>query len=446
MDLLEKHRKILFENTVDFKNLDWYAVGGQVRDFLRGETPADLDFVVVGETPESMEERGFQKIEAQSFPVYLDDKGNEFALARRERSTGDGYHDFECDVDEVSLMEDLERRDFTVNSLAMTPGKMEFHGKQDWLKDLHNRVFRHTSDAFVEDPVRVLRLARFAARFPSWTIADETKELAEELAPKLESVPGERIKEEVLKGFEQAENPAIFIAVLREIGAGEYVFGEFGFGDLLSASAGPDEYHEEPSLYEHLLQTVVSLDVMGSAENGYEYLMCFLHDVGKLDHAQGHDKKGVKYVDSIADKWKLSNELRSKLIDACRLHMRVHYIDPEDDNCMREAKVIRLVQHLDSDKGINEGELLRLAEADSRGRFPAVYNHEKIERIRDRLALAREAVGKVDAEYVVESRDASIEDYEGEAIGQMIENDRIHYMKHLEDMELVEKCLEEGDS
>lgn len=449
-DIRPRHKEIENQENIDFENLKWYAVGGQVRDSLLGKKVEDFDFVVVEETEEDMIERGFNKIEAQSFPVFHDDQGNEFAIARTEKSTGNGYHDFETQTENVSLEADLRRRDLTINSIAMSPGEQNYHFpllnnfEEDEIrpeqpitpiKDLEENVLRHTSKSFKEDPVRVLRLARFASRFPDYTIADETIEIAQLTSPKLAEVPGERIGEEIHKAMKQAENPRRFWEVCMQVNALHVIAPELT--KMRYISAGPEEHHGEGDVWTH---TMMVLDEMAEIDlgNNDKMMMALVHDIGKLktrmsQNTGGHDKKGVEIAENLAERWRLSNEYKEKMVDACKEHMRIFNVDPEQENSMKESKVIKLVQRLDHSKGATQEELMDLARADNAGREAEhPVDISAFERIENRLNMAREAIETVDAQYVTDQRDKEIDDFDGEALGQTILNDRVHYMKKLQ--------------
>lgn len=183
--------------------LQVYLVGGAVRDTLMGKEPSDRDYVVVGSTPEEMLLRGFEQVGA-SFPVFLHPRtGEEYALARTERKTGEGYLGFETVTEGVTLEDDLSRRDFTINAMAMDGEGFvidPFGGRVD----LHNRTLRHVGPAFREDPLRVVRMARFLARFTDFTVADETFFLAQEMVRngELNELPWERFAAEIGKVLE----------------------------------------------------------------------------------------------------------------------------------------------------------------------------------------------------------------------------------------------------
>lgn len=450
-DIRPKHEEIQNQEDIDFEDLKWYAVGGQVRDSLMGNEVNDYDFLVVEEDEETMEERGFTKIDAQHFPVFHDNHQNEFALARTEKSTGEGYHDFETTTENVSLEADLRRRDFTINSIAMKPAQQDYHFplignfQEDNVrpeipinpvKDLDEKVLRHTTEAFSEDPVRVLRLARFAARFPDFEIADETIEIAQATAGKLDSVPGERIGDEIHKAMKQSEDPRRFWEVALETRALHVIAPELH--RMRYISAGPDEHHGEGDCWTH---TMMVLDEMAEIDLGNhdKMMMALIHDIGKLETSQnpntgGHDKEGVEYAEKLCKRWRLSNEYKEKMKDACKEHMRIFNVDPEADNAMKESKVIELVKRLDHSKGASQEELIDLCKADNRGReAESPVDEECFNRIEQRLEIARRAIETVDAQYVADERDKEIDDFDsGEAVGQTITNDRVHLMKEME--------------
>lgn len=209
-----------------------FLVGGAVRDRLLGLTPKDVDYVVVGATPDDMLNRGYKQVGAD-FPVFLDEHGTEYALARTERKTGRGYTGFETDSSpSVTLEQDLERRDLTINAMAFQHGDDHnvdclydpFNGRAD----LEGKVLRHVSPAFADDPVRVLRLARFHARYgESWTVAPETLEFARKMVRdgELAFLTRERVLMELEKALSE-QSPHLFFDTLRDCGALEVVFPE----------------------------------------------------------------------------------------------------------------------------------------------------------------------------------------------------------------------------
>lgn len=208
------------------ESVELYLVGGAVRDQIMGRNPKDEDFVITGVGPEDMEEMGFKQV-GQGFPVFLTREGDEVALPRTEQSTGGGFSDFDVSTSpDMSIEKDLERRDLTINAMArnVRTGRLidPFGGQ----RDLQAGIIRHVSEAFLEDPVRVLRVARFATRF-GFEVADETKELARKGARNLPEVPGERIEKDTTKAFKQSDAPGEYVQTLFDVGALFIAFPEF---------------------------------------------------------------------------------------------------------------------------------------------------------------------------------------------------------------------------
>jgi tRNA nucleotidyltransferase/poly(A) polymerase len=207
-----------------------YLVGGAVRDQAMGIEPKDRDYVVVGGTPEEMLAQGFEQVGAD-FPVFLHPvTREEYALARTERKNGVGYHGFDVTFDKsIKLRDDLQRRDLTINSMAREPHGDTLFDPFGGLDDLHNKVLRHTSDAFRDDPLRVIRLARFAARFPDFTIHPATMMLAQRMVEggELDHLPPERFAAEIVKALEASKPgaPATrFFDVLNRLGVHNHVY------------------------------------------------------------------------------------------------------------------------------------------------------------------------------------------------------------------------------
>lgn len=226
-----------FVNDARLKGLDVYVVGGAVRDALLGQAPGDYDWVVVGAAPEDLAARGFTPV-GGDFPVFLHPVTHEeFALARTERKSGRGYKGFTFHTGvDVTLTDDLQRRDLTVNAIAWSP-LQGFVDPLNGMHDLHLRVLRHVGQAFVEDPVRLLRLARFAARFPEFTVAPETHALACQLVSggEVDALVPERVWRELAKGL-MTQAPARMLQVLQGTGALERVMPGFVFDETVQAA------------------------------------------------------------------------------------------------------------------------------------------------------------------------------------------------------------------
>lgn len=347
-----------------------YLVGGAVRDALLGRRTAERDWVVVGSTPEEMLEQGFKQVGA-SFPVFLHPKnGEEYALARTEKKSGHGYHGFNVDFHPgVTLEEDLQRRDLTINAIAQDENGslVDPYGGQ---ADLQHKVLRHVSDAFVEDPLRVLRVARFAARFAGFgfRVHASTLALMQEITEsgELQHLAAERIWREIEKAM-QTQKPSEFVSVLRECGALEVLLPEV---NSLFGVPQPEKYHPEIDTGVHLLMALdMAADLSpGSASVNFAVL---LHDLGKGITPQeewpshkGHESAGVPLVDAVCERLRAPNGMHDLARKVCLLHLRCHRILEA-----RPLSAHRLLEKLDV---FRQPELLpgfvMACEADYRGR------------------------------------------------------------------------------
>lgn len=262
-DLADDVRQYVAELPQETDYLDYYLVGGAIRDVALGEEPNDYDFVVVGSSDAEMLDREFRHVDASSFPVYLDEHGNEWSLARTENKVGDGYHGFEVETEGVTLAEDLRRRDLTINSLALNPNDhvdrlTGGEGEPDWayqvghgvlvdrhdaLYDIENKQLDPVGPKFTEDPVRVLRLARYAARYPEFSYTQNAETMCRQVGYELNRVSRERIGTEIEKAMKQAKSPRRFWEVLRDVGALAVIFPELDRATLIPA--GPKRFHAE---------------------------------------------------------------------------------------------------------------------------------------------------------------------------------------------------------
>lgn len=304
-----------------------YEVGGCVRDSLMGRTPDDIDYVVESSSHEQMIAAGFKQVGAD-FPVYLKD-GNEYALTRTERKSGNGHNDFTCNSQGVSLIEDLKRRDLSVNSVArdITTGDYidPFNGRED----IKNKILRHVDDdGFMEDPLRILRLARFCAKFPEFSVAPETVKFCKlmVLNGDLLHLTPERVWMETEKAL-NARRPSRYFIFLNMIGALEQVFPEL-FA-LVGVPAGPYKHHPEGDAFVH---TMMVLDQ--ATDSDLSEVMRFaalVHDLGKgrtpkniLPHHYGHEEGGIEPLNEMCDRLKIPNEYRDTAKVVCRYHTHVH--------------------------------------------------------------------------------------------------------------------------
>ena len=313
-----------------------YAVGGSVRDGIMGTRSNDYDWVVVGSTEQEMLDKGFVKVGAD-FPVFLHpENGQEYALARREKKTGKGYLGFESEFGtDVTLEQDLERRDLTINSIAIgpieDPDNTQTIDPHNGEQDILYKTLRHTSKAFQEDPVRVLRVARLRARFgPEWTVAPETQALIHGMAKRgiLSELQPERIWKELSRALMEP-HPRLFFDTLLECDALHAIFPEIY---RLKTALESRRWHPEGDAYEHtMLVLQQAQEFQFDLETRYA---CLTHDLGKgttprdeLPKHYGHDVRGVKLVKQFSDRLCVPSKMRDRAMKACRYHMLLHKLD-----------------------------------------------------------------------------------------------------------------------
>jgi tRNA nucleotidyltransferase (CCA-adding enzyme) len=351
--------------------MDVYLVGGAVRDALLGRPVTEHDYVVVGATPDALLARGFRPV-GKDFPVFLHpDTGDQYALARTERKTGAGYYGFATRFSpDVTLEEDLARRDLTINAMARGDDGtiVDPHGGR---RDLEARLLRHVSPAFVEDPLRVLRVARFAARFAplGFRVAPETLALMQQIvhSGEIQALVPERVWVETERALGEAR-PTVYFEVLRECGALAAIFPEV---DRLFGIPQPEEHHPEIDTGVHTLQV---LDVARELTTDTAVRFAALvHDLGKgvtppeeWPRHIGHEHAGVKLVAQLCARLRVPNEHRDLGLLASREHQRVHRAAE-----LRDATVLELFEATDAFRRAERFEKLLLAcEADARGRGP----------------------------------------------------------------------------
>ena len=304
-----------------------YEVGGAVRDELLGLPVQDRDYVVVGATPEAMLAQGFRPV-GKDFPVFLHPETHEeYALARTERKTGRGYHGFAFHAaPDVTLDDDLARRDLTINAMAKAAdGRLidPFHGQ----RDLQAKVLRHVGPAFAEDPVRILRIARFAARFSDFSIAPETLELMRGMvaAGEVDHLVAERVWQELAKGLME-DKPSRMFEVLRDCGALARLLPEV---DKLFGVPQRADYHPEIDTGIHTLMVVDQ-----SALRGFALPVRFsalTHDLGKaetpadiLPRHLGHEERSVRLTEKLCARLRVPNDCRDLALLMARYHGNVH--------------------------------------------------------------------------------------------------------------------------
>jgi len=348
-----------------------YLVGGAVRDRLLGRDGGDRDYVVVGATPERMLADGFKPV-GKDFPVFLHPRsGEEYALARTERKTAPGYHGFVFHADEsVTLEDDLARRDFTINAIAEADdGTLvdPFGGVQD----IERRVLRHVSPAFAEDPVRILRGARFLARFAAqgFTIAPETLALMRDMvaAGEVDHLVPERVWQEMRKALAEAM-PSAFIGLLRDCGALKKLLPEV---DALFGVPQRVEFHPEvdAGVHTQMVCDMAARLAPGNARIGFAALT---HDLGKaltpteiLPKHIEHERAGLVPVRALCERYKVPNDFRELAVIACREHLNVHRLDE-----LRPETVHDLIARCDGFRQPERiAELALVCAADKRGRL-----------------------------------------------------------------------------
>ncbi|HEY0675192.1 MAG TPA: multifunctional CCA addition/repair protein [Immundisolibacter sp.] len=344
-----------------------YCVGGAVRDRLLGLPVQDHDWVVVGSTPEAMVAQGYQPV-GRDFPVFLHPQTHEeYALARTERKTARGYQGFAVyAAPDVTLEQDLLRRDFTINAIAE-----DEHGKLidpcNGIADLRAGILRHVSPAFAEDPVRILRAARFAARF-GFVIAPETLALMREMANngEVDALVAERVWQELARGLME-KTPSRFFETLRSCGALAKIIPEV---DALFGVPQPEQHHPEIDCGIHTL-----LVIDDAAKQGYPLEVRYAaltHDLGKattpkdiLPRHLGHEQRGVELVKKMSQRLRASGECRDLALLAARFHGDIHRAFE-----LRADTVIKLFQSADAWRRPERfAQLLQACASDARGRL-----------------------------------------------------------------------------
>ena len=370
-----------------------YMVGGAVRDELLGLPVADRDWVVVGATPEEMVRLGFLPV-GRDFPVFLHPVTHEeYALARTERKSGRGYKGFTVYASpEVTLEEDLARRDLTINAIAKdeTGQYIDPYGGR---RDLQNRVLRHVSPAFAEDPVRILRVARFAARFTDFTLAEETLALMRQMVEsgEVDALVPERVWQELSRGLMEAR-PSRMFEVLQECGALAKILPEV---DRLFGVPQHPKSHPEVDTGEHVMRVVDR-----AAANGGALPVRFAaltHDLGKgttppeaWPFHPGHEERGVPLVQGLAARLRAPHDCRELAVLVARWHGEAHRADEAD-----AERLVDLLVRLDAFRQpARFQQFLQACEADYQGR-PG-YEARRMPGA-ERLAAAFRAAATVDA-------------------------------------------------
>jgi tRNA nucleotidyltransferase (CCA-adding enzyme) len=397
-----------------------FVVGGAVRDELLGLPVKDHDYVVVGSTPAEMEKAGFKPV-GKDFPVFLHPQTHEeYALARTERKTAKGYKGFQVYASpDVTLEEDLARRDLTINAIAKDKdGKLI--DPHNGVADIQAKVLRHVSDAFIEDPVRILRIARFAARFTEFTVAPETMQLMQQMvqAGEVDALVAERVWQELAKGLMEAK-PSRMFAVLRECGALKKILPEV---DRLWGVPQPALHHPEIDTGVHVMMVI---DYAASQHYSLPVRFAGLtHDLGKgttpahvLPRHIGHEERSVKLLKELSQRLRVPNDCKELAYIVAKFHGKMHQVHE-----MRPATLLTFLIELDAIRQpARFNDFLRACECDSRGRtgFEQVLMPEA-----DMLSMALKIVMQVDAGAVAKTQT------EPEKIKLAVYEARLEALKH----------------
>lgn len=399
-----------------------YLVGGAVRDALMGLAGSDRDWVVVGGTPEALVAQGYQAV-GRDFPVFLHpDTHEEYALARTERKTARGYHGFAVHAaPDVTLEEDLARRDLTINAIAQ-----DEHGKRTdpygGERDIAAKVLRHVTEAFREDPVRILRLARFAARFPDFTVAPETMALMRNMVAEgeVDALVSERVWQELSRGL-MGTKPSRMLQVLRECGALQRLLPEV---NQLYGVPQRAEYHPEIDTGIHL-EMVLDVSAHMGAPIDVRFA-CLCHDLGKgttpadvLPRHIGHEQRSEQLTRALCARWRVPVECKELAELVAREHGNIH----QSLGFGAEA-VLRLLVRCDALRRPERFLLaLQACACDARGRLG---KEDEIYMQGPRLALLLQAAQSVDSAVI--SAKALQDGLKGPAVGARMDAARLAAM------------------
>jgi tRNA nucleotidyltransferase (CCA-adding enzyme) len=406
-----------------------FVVGGAVRDALMGLPVNDRDWVVVGSTPEVMTAEGFMPV-GKDFPVFLHPQTREeYALARTERKTSRGYKGFAVQADPgVTLEEDLARRDLTVNAMAV-PEALAHAASSEWAdqivdpyggeRDLETKVLRHVTQAFAEDPVRILRVARFAARFADFSVADETMALMRQMVEdgEVDHLVPERVWQELAKGL-MSDKPSRMFEVLRACGALKVLLPEL---DRLWGVPQRPQYHPEVDTGVHMMMV---MDMAARLNTPLSVrVACLMHDLGKgttpadvLPRHIGHENRSVKLLQKVCERLRVPTDCRELAEVVAREHGNIH----RSAELNAEA-LMRLLERCDAIRQPERFErVLQACECDARGRlgFEAAAYPQAV-----RLLKAQQAALSVDTTPIAQA--AAAQGLRGPQIGAQIAMARI---------------------
>ncbi len=395
-----------------------YLVGGAVRDKLLRREIKDRDYVVVGATPEQMVEKGFRPI-GKDFPVFLHPKTHEeYALARTERKTAQGYHGFEFNTDvTVTLEEDLARRDLTINAMAIDEQSGEIIDPFNGQEDLSKRNLRHVSEAFAEDPVRILRIARFAARY-DFTVDRDTNALMKKMVQngEVDALVAERVWQELSQALNET-TPSNFIKVLRACGALKVLFPEF---ENLFGVPQTQKWHPEIDTGIHCM---MAMDQAKDLGNDTAFAV-FTHDLGKgitppeiLPSHKGHERAGIPLVEAVCNRLKVPKNHKKLALNVCRWHLHSHMAYD-----LRAGTIHKLFEKTGAyQQPETFNKYLQACKADATGRLGMLDSHYPQAGFLKGCLIAALAV---DVQQLIEKG------FSGEKLGDEIAQQKIKLIKH----------------
>ncbi len=401
-----------------------YQVGGCVRDRLLNLPEKDIDFVVVGATVDYMARQGFTRVGAD-FPVFIHPQsGDEYSMARKERSTGDGYGDFECLADSsITLDEDLYRRDLTINAIAFHPKTGVYHDPYGGMRDIESKIIRHVSSHFSEDPLRVLRVARFAARYAhlGFTVHESTISLMKEIADKnmLASLKPERIYKELSRAIIEP-SPHVFFTTLDRANCLKSLFPEIY---TLKGQTQPEKHHPEVDTFIH--QMLVLKQAIKMTDDTETMFAALCHDFGKgltpahkLPHHHGHEKSGIPVIEAFMSRLKAPKDVTKLATLTSEFHTHIHRAKE-----MTAKSFLRLLKNFDVFRS-GEASFMKFlvaCEADARGREGLEDNNYPQADIARKVLYAAKAA-TWDKEILMEIKPSERSSY--------IDNERLDRIKH----------------
>lgn len=405
-----------------FAEIETYLVGGAVRDKLLGLTVHERDYVVVGATPEQMKQWGFEQVGAD-FPVFLHPVSHEeYALARTERKQGKGYKGFVFSTQSVTLEADLLRRDLTINAMA-TDDNGNLIDPYNGQADIEKRVLRHVSEAFAEDPVRILRVARFAARFHhlGFRVADETLTLMQSMVAdgEVNHLVPERVTAEMFKALD-TDSPQVFFEVLRACGALAVIFPEI---DALFGVPQRADYHPEIDTGVHIMMCLADAAKRGSTRLTRYAVLC--HDLGKavtpkdiLPSHHGHEARGVVLAEQMSKRLKVPKKYREMGMKSAEFHTHIHRFTE-----LTPKTILKLFKVFGVPKDLSLfAQFVDSCQADSRGRLG--FEEEAYPQAKQALKLAYQFQQFDPKPYIAD-------DMRGEQIGQAIHHAQLQFIREL---------------